>query len=183
MNQILYYMESLPVNFIDFLPSLLALIAIVVTFILYKKERKNYYERKNLETFVLHESNRDIFIGSLKAFGIGEEYLKENNLTVEQCMYYLGLLNTLWIRNYYPDKKIKKIKRTLRNKGYNKALILAQEYNLLKPLLRHEQQTGKVIRTDDFKKAWEFLKNYFTSDYLISILINVSISETNNEKS
>lgn len=175
-------MEYLCDHLFDLVTSLIAVVAITLTFVFYKREKKEFCDRKIIETFINIESNKDIFLGSLKAFNISVEKLKKDDLSIEQMMYYEGVINTLWISNYCSNRRIRKINGVLKKRGYEKAYNDAVIENNKKSLIYPEGQTGKMLRSEDFQKAWKYLENYWRKESIERILIEVTMENNQTKK-
>jgi hypothetical protein len=173
-------MDYITNNLLDIITVLIAATALILTFIFYLREKKEFFKRKNLETFIELESNKDTFTGSLSAFNIKLSELDEDDLSIEQLMYYSGLLNTLWIRNYYSDKRIKKIDKTLDSKGFDIAFQKAKEYDNIKPILFPEGQTSRILKSNEFKKAWKYLEQYWSHKSLIRLIVVLTLEKNQN---
>lgn len=159
----------------NIITAIATIIAITLSLFFYKREKKEFYRRKNIEAFISLESNRDTFLGSLQALGIEDPLLNNEKFTLEQLMYYNGLLNTLWVRNNYSDKRFKKIERILKREGFIKAIDIATRYNKKKPLIHPEGQTERIIATDDFRRAWNYLEKYWSNESVVRVIINVTL--------
>lgn len=156
-----------------------SILSVLTSYLIYRKSQSQIDKYKHIDSTILIETNKEIFEGYLKSFGITTEQLEKDQLDIKQLMYFCSLLNVRWIAanrfsNFY--RKTKKIRRKINKHGYanvlNDAINNSKNYQI-----SDECTLGKAIRTDDFQKAWKYISDIWCDSSSIILMIEYTIQK------
>lgn len=155
--------------------------ALTALFISISTKRDAYYFKK-FESFYQMELSKEIFIGSLNAYGFSVDEIEDDGLTINTLMYYNGLLNAIWVGNKV-DNRAKRLYRRfpfLYNKvSFEKKVRIVSKMDKKRKLFERSTQTGRIIETNNFRTAWDKYLNKFwsrSSTSTTAVMIEASLA-------
>mgnify|MGYP000273483939 CR=1 FL=1 len=169
---------------LDLIIVIISLSAIFISVYNFRKSIKVERKYKHIDSTILIETDKTLFEGYLKSFDYDREQLEKEGLTIEQLMYYCSLLNVRWIaidrfKNF--KSKSKKVSREIKKNGYDDTLKEALK-NDKDYMIDEDCTLGKVLKKDDFHKAWKYISDIWCDDSPIKLMIEYTIEKHKNSK-
>lgn len=162
--------------------SIVAVITSIIALLIGFYTKRDAFYLKKYDSFHDLETSKEIFIGRLLAFGFTEEEVKNDGLSVNELMYYCGLLNTIWIGNKI-DSRAKRLKYRFpffySKISFERKVQIVKKMDKKREFFSNNTQTGLIIKSVKFQKAWnKYLSKFWSrsSRAKTAVLIEASLS-------